>query len=73
MRKSGICPGKNGGRNDSANPEKLKSVSPMEVEQRCIIKFLNLKGLKLEDIVVELFTLYGEDAYTRLSIKYWLY
>jgi hypothetical protein len=71
MRKSGIYPGKNGGRNDSANPEKLKNVRPMEVEQRCIIKFLHLKGLKLGDIVVELSTLYGEDAYTRMSIKYW--
>jgi hypothetical protein len=34
----------------------------MEVEQRCIIKFLHLKGLKLGDIVVELSILYGEDA-----------
>jgi hypothetical protein len=73
MRESGISLGKNGGRNDSANPEKLKSVSLMEVEQRCIIKFLHLKGLKLGDIVVELSTLYGEDAYTRLSKKYWLH
>jgi hypothetical protein len=73
MRKSGISQGKNGGRNDSANPEKLKSVSPMEVEQRCIIKFLHLKGPKLGDIVVELSTLYGDDAYTRSSIKYWLH
>jgi hypothetical protein len=73
MRKSGISPGKNGGRNDSANPEKLKSASPMKVEQRCIIKFLHLKGLKLGDIVVELSTLYGEDASTRSSIKYWLH
>jgi hypothetical protein len=71
MRKSGISPGKNGGRNDSANPEKPKVVSPTEVEQRCIIKFLHLKDLKLGDIVVELSTLYGEDAYTRPSIKYW--
>jgi hypothetical protein len=45
----------------------------MEVEQPCIIKFLHLKGLKLEDIAVELFTLYGEDAYTWPNIKYWLY
>jgi hypothetical protein len=73
MRKSGISPGKNGGRNESANPEKLKSVSPMEVEQRCIIKFLHLKGRKLGDIVVERSNLYGEDAYTRPSIKYWLH
>jgi hypothetical protein len=73
MRKSGTYPGKNGGRNDSANPEKLKSVSPMEVEQRCIIKFLHLKGLKLGDIVVELFTLDGEDACTRSGIKYCLH
>jgi hypothetical protein len=72
MRNSGISSGKKGGRNDSANPEKLKSVSPMEVEQRCIIKFRHFKGLKLGDIVVELSTLYGEDAYTRPSIKYWL-
>jgi hypothetical protein len=49
-------------RNDSANPEKLQSVSPMKVEQRCIIKLLRLKGLKLGDIIVELSTLYGEDA-----------
>jgi hypothetical protein len=73
MRKSGISPGKNSRRKDSANLEKLKSVSPMEVEQRCIIKFLHLKGLKLGDILVELSTLYGEDAYTRPSIKYWLH
>jgi hypothetical protein len=73
MRKSGISQGENGGRNESANPEKLKSVSPMEVEQRCIIKFLHLKGLKLGDIFVELSSLYGDDAYTRPSIKYWLH
>jgi hypothetical protein len=45
----------------------------MEVEQRRIIKFLHLKGLKLGDIFVELSTLSGEDAYTRPSIKYWLH
>jgi hypothetical protein len=71
--KSGISLGKNGGRNDSANPEKLKIVSPMEVEQRCIIKFLHLKGLILGYIVVELSILYGEDAYTQPSIKYRLH
>jgi hypothetical protein len=61
------------GRNDSANPGKLKNVNPMEVEQRCIIKFLHLKSLKLGYIVVELSTRYAEDAYTRSSIKYWLH
>jgi hypothetical protein len=64
--------GKNGGRNDSANPEKLKSLSSMEVGQRCIIKFLHFKGLKLGDIVMKLSTLYGEDAYPQPSMKYWL-
>jgi hypothetical protein len=66
-------PGKNGGRDDSANPEKLKSVRTMEVEQRCIIKFLHLKGLTLGDVVVELSTLYGENASPWPSIKYWLH
>jgi hypothetical protein len=73
MKQSGISPGKNGGRNHSANPEKLKSFSPMEVEQCCTIKFLHLKGFRLGDIVVELSTLYREDAYTAPSIKYWLH
>jgi hypothetical protein len=45
----------------------------MELEHRCIIKFPHLKSLKLGDIVVDLSTLYGEDAYTRPSIKYWLH
>jgi hypothetical protein len=45
----------------------------MEVEQRCIINFRHLKGLKLGDIVVEHSTLYEEDAYTRPSIKYGLH
>jgi hypothetical protein len=66
-------PGKNGGRNDSGNPEKPKRVSPMEAEQRYIIKFLHLKGLKLGDVVVERSNPYGEDAYTRPSIKYWIH
>jgi hypothetical protein len=45
----------------------------MDVEQRCIIEFLHLKGLELGDIVVELSILYVEDGYTRPSIKYWLH
>jgi hypothetical protein len=65
-------PGKKRRAKRQRKSEKLKRHSPMEVEERCIIKFLHLKGLKLGDIVVELSTLYGEDVYTRPSIKYWL-
>ena len=73
MRQFGISPGKSGGQNDMIKTEKPKSVSPMEFEQRSVIKFLHLKGLKLGDIVLELSSVYGEDAYTRPSIKYWLH
>jgi hypothetical protein len=66
-------PGKKWRAKRQRTPEKLKSVSVMEVEQRCIIKFLHLKGLELGEIVVKLSTLYGEDAYTRPNIKYWLH
>jgi hypothetical protein len=45
----------------------------MELEQRHTIKFLHLKGPKLRDIVVKLSSLYGQDAYVRSSIKYWLH
>jgi hypothetical protein len=45
----------------------------MELEQRHIIKFLHPKGLELGDSTVELLSLYGQDAYTKLSIKYRLH
>jgi hypothetical protein len=65
--------GRNGGQNNGANRERLKRVRPMEVEQRHIIKFLHLKGLKLGDIALDLSSLYGGDAYSRSSIEYWLH
>jgi hypothetical protein len=45
----------------------------MELEQRHIIKFLHLKGLKLDDLVTELSDMYGQDAYAKPSIKYELH
>jgi hypothetical protein len=45
----------------------------MELEQHHIIKFLNIKGLKLGYIAVELSSLDGQDAYTRSSLKYCLH
>jgi hypothetical protein len=66
-------PGKKRRAKRQRKSRKEKNVGPMEVEKRCIIKFLHLKGLKLGDIVVELSILYGEDAYTGSSIQYWLH
>jgi hypothetical protein len=61
------------GKNDEVNHVELKSAIPARLEQRHIIKFLHLKGLKLDDIVTELSDMYGQDAYAKPSIKYWLH
>jgi transposase len=47
----------------------------MELEQRRIIKFWHLKGLKLQEIATELFSAYIHMARMRArpSIKYWLH
>jgi DNA-binding transcriptional MerR regulator len=44
----------------------------MDLEQRRIIKFLRIKGLKLGEIAKELSSADDPDAYTPPSIKYWL-
>jgi hypothetical protein len=45
----------------------------MELEQRHMIKFLHLKGLKLQEIATELSSAYGQNAHARRNIKYWLH
>jgi hypothetical protein len=45
----------------------------MELEQRHIIKFVHIKGLKLGGIAQELSSAYGPDLYTPPSIQYWLH
>jgi hypothetical protein len=45
----------------------------VDLEQRHIIKFLHIKGLKLAEITKELSRVYGPDAHTPPSMKYWLY
>jgi hypothetical protein len=45
----------------------------MDLEQRHIIKFLRIEGLKLGEIAPELSSAYGPDAYTPPSLKYWLH
>jgi hypothetical protein len=37
----------------------------LELEQRHVIKFFHLEGIKLDEITVELSSPYGEDEYTR--------
>jgi hypothetical protein len=59
--------------NNEVNHVELKSTIPMELEQRHIIKFLHLKGLKLDDIATELANVYGKDPYANPSIKYRLH
>jgi hypothetical protein len=44
----------------------------MELEQRHIVKFLHFKDLKLGDIALELFNLYGQVGHAKPSIKNWL-
>jgi hypothetical protein len=73
MRKFGILMSETGGKNDEANHLELKSAIPMELEHRHIIKFLHLKGLKLDGIATELSNMYDQDAYAKSRIKYWLY
>jgi hypothetical protein len=62
-----------GGKNDEVNQAELKSAIPMKLEQRQVIKFLHLKGLKLDDIVTKLSNMYGQDVYAKSSIKQWLH
>jgi hypothetical protein len=45
----------------------------MEVEQRVIIKFLRLKGMKLVDIHNELTEVFGEETYALPRVKYWIH
>jgi hypothetical protein len=45
----------------------------MELEHRHVFKFLHAKGLKLDEIAMELSDTYGRDAYAPVSIKYWLH
>jgi hypothetical protein len=45
----------------------------MNLEQRHIINFLRIKGLKLGEIAKELSSASGPDAYTSLSVKCWLH
>jgi hypothetical protein len=45
----------------------------MQLEQRHVIKLLDLQGIKLGDIAVKLSSLYAQNAYPRLSIKYCLH
>jgi hypothetical protein len=45
----------------------------LELEQRHIIKFLHLKGIKLQEIAAELSSAYGQDARAWWNIKYWLH
>jgi hypothetical protein len=55
------------------NRNQLKGVTAMELERRHIIKFLHMKTLKFQGIPAELSSAYGQDAYARLSIEYWLH
>jgi hypothetical protein len=73
IRKSGIFPGRNGEQNDDGNHERLKSVTPIKLQQRHIIKFLPPKALKLGDIAAKLSSVYGLDVDARSSIKCWLH
>jgi hypothetical protein len=57
----------------AAKRQNPKSVTSMDLEERHVIKFLHLKGLKLEAIAADLADAYGQDAYTKLSIKYWVH
>jgi hypothetical protein len=72
-RKSGIFRGRNGGQSDNVTRERLKNVTQIELEQRHIIKFLHLKGLKLGNIALKLSIMGGQDAHIRSGIKYWLH
>jgi hypothetical protein len=45
----------------------------MELEQHHAVKFLQIKGLKLDEIATELFNTYGRDVYAPPSTKYSLY
>jgi hypothetical protein len=51
------------------NYQKSKSVTSMELEQRHIIKFLHLKGLKLRKIDAELSSPSGQDVPPRRALN----
>lgn len=44
----------------------------MDIEQRFVIKFLLRKNFKNEEIITELQTVYGDDAYSQSSIYFWI-
>jgi hypothetical protein len=45
----------------------------MELEQHHVIKFLHVKGLKLDETAKESSNIYDLDAYAPQIIKYWLH
>jgi hypothetical protein len=45
----------------------------MDLEQRHVIRFLHLKGLKLDTIAAKLVATYGPEAYAKPSIKHWIH
>jgi hypothetical protein len=45
----------------------------MEMEQRHVIKFLDVKGLKLDGVTTQLSTTYDQDADAPPGIKYLLH
>jgi hypothetical protein len=45
----------------------------MDPEQRHMIKFLRIKGLKIGEMAKEISNTYCPDAYTPPSINYWLH
>jgi hypothetical protein len=62
----GLCAGTNGRHLCNTHCEQLKRLTSLELEQ-------HLKGLKVQEIAAELSSAYGQDAYARPSITYWLH
>ena len=44
----------------------------MEIEQRCVIHFLYLKGLSGKDIKAELNNVYGDQAMSKTQVYFWI-
>jgi hypothetical protein len=52
------------------NHQKQKRVTSMELEKPRVLKLLDVKSLKIDEIATELSNTYGPDAYAPPSIKY---
>jgi hypothetical protein len=62
LQQYAISAGQNGEHGWDVNHQERKSIVSIELEQHHVIKFLEIKGLRLDEIATELFNIYSWDV-----------